>query len=396
MWSFVIVAIAVIFPMTVDAAVFEQESLVSVSQSVAEDLYAGGRRVVLGKPINGDVWFGTQEFRATERVDGDITGAGQDVTITGVVTDDVRVVGSHVVIDGVVKGDLVTVADTLRVRDGAHIEGEAIFAAKRAVLNGEIDKGVNGRGSNISLAGTVGPSQITAHTFSLSGKVEGALTAVSTRQPEVGESAFVTGDVRYWGSSRESDIQEYTEGSVTFDPELRDTINGWDALWQIDWQWIQWSWAAFTILVLMMVISPLFVRAGHMLRPEHWPEHRYGAAFGMVVGIPVLAFLFAISVLGLPIALLLASIYVLGYVFIWPVSSLVLAFWVNDQGNLGLNKPVLFVVALFFYTLLRGLTFVSGLEWVPWLVFFVILAVLGLTFVPRLVLPEDDRGEGDS
>jgi hypothetical protein len=385
-----VVSVLSLWPLVTEAAVFEQErSLVSISETVADDVYAIGQRVVASERVSGDLWFLGQKMKMTGVIQEGMTGMAREVTIEGDVTDDVRVVASNVTINGTIQGDAVIIARKLRVRDGAKITGEGLIAARETVINGTIEQGVNTRGDYVSIQGDVGSSQVTANRLKIGGFIDGDMQAMTTLLPTVQDEASITGDVTYWTGSKSPGYAEATDGAVSYDADLRDTVSGWDLIWQMNEQWVQWTqWgsAVFTMLVLMVLVSPIFARAGHLMRPEHWPEHRYGAAFGIIVGMPLVAGIFAFSILGLPIAAFLMMLYVFGYLFLWPISSLVLAFWVNEQGKLELQKPIIFLLAMFFYTFLNVLAMTPALRWIVWIVFFVVLAALSLTLVPRLTL----------
>ncbi|MFB6225259.1 MAG: hypothetical protein ABEI13_02275, partial [Candidatus Paceibacteria bacterium] len=258
----------------VQAAEFQQSSLVSISQRVQDDVYAVGRRIVVSEGVSGTLWFlgGEVNLRGTSKIQR-LNGMGGSITLSQPVTGDVHLVSPSVTIQNSVDGDVVAIAGSFKLAKEAEVKGDVIVASRTAIINGDIQGQLNIRSRQLNFNGTADSMLASSSNLNLNGNITNDARLSSTNPIQLGENARFSGKVRYWSPSGKQQNLEDRETSVEFAPEIQEELTRWDKLWQSGWQWLTWVWSSFTMILLLFIATPLFERVGHLLRPEHWEEH---------------------------------------------------------------------------------------------------------------------------
>jgi cytoskeletal protein CcmA (bactofilin family) len=217
-----------------------------------------------GEDKNRRIAVGDVFVEATEDVDGPLIA-----------------VDGHVTIDGSVDGSALVVKGDLRLRDGGSVDGDVFVVKGDAVIGGKVDGDVVVlRGRAIIRAG---------------GTVTGDVS--STETPRVERGGRVKGEVN-----------DINLGSI-----LRSIGIGLLVFW--------WVAVTASTLALGAIILGLFPRAmeaaADVGRSRSW-WHALLAGLGIVIGMPIAAFLALGTVVGLPLALGLLGamglVHAIGYV----------------------------------------------------------------------------------
>ena len=191
-------------------------------------------------------------------------------------------VDGQAVIEGTVDGSAFLVKGDVRVRDGGFVDGDVFVVKGDAVISGKVD------GDIVALRGRV----IVREGGTVTGDVS------STESPRVERGGRVQGEVH-----------DINLGSI-----LRSIGVGLLVFW--------WVAVTASTLVLGAVILGVFPRAmeatADVGRSRSW-WHALLAGLGIVIGMPVVAFLALGTVVGLPLALgivgAMGFVHAIGYVF---------------------------------------------------------------------------------
>ena len=205
-------------------------------------------------------------------VTGDVSGAAGNVLITGTVDGDVSVATGNLEISGDVGGDVSAGAGNVHLVEGATVGGNFDVGAGQVRIDGAID----------------GDARIGAETIHL------------------GENASIGGSLTYDGALEGN--REAVAGDITRDRTLGPTSVG-------DLQplasWVFTIYAFVGNLLLGAVLLALFPRFSEGVADQVAGEPiKTGlVGLGVIVGVPVLLVLLAITIIGIPLAIAGAFVF---------------------------------------------------------------------------------------
>lgn len=245
--------------------------------AAAQETRTGGTVVVEeNETVDGlSVIGGTVVVDGT--VDGDLSVIGGSVTVNGNVTGDVETMTGDLRIDGDVGGDVDAAGGNVRLGSNGQINGSLSTAAGGATINGVVREDAEVAAGSIYL----------------------------------GESALIGGDFTYAGELERSDGAEVS-GEVAEDPSV--------AAGPIEYPTaLQWVLALYALVInllvgaILLLLAPGFARdvAG---RASGSVLGSVGVGLVVLIGVPILIALLAITVIGLPLAIAGVLLFVL---YVW-------------------------------------------------------------------------------
>lgn len=278
-------------------------------------------------------------------VTGDVSGAAGTVLITGTVEGDVSVAAGSLEIAGQVGGDVSAGAGSFHLREGGSVGGNVDLGAGDARLDGTIGGDVRVGAETIRLGDTAS----IAGSLTYDGRLEGNLDAVG------GE---ITRDRTIGG---------------TILPDLQPVAS-----------WVFGAYAFVANLLVGAALLVLFPRfsAGLSERVIAAPARTGAIGLGVLIGVPILFVLLALTIVGIPLMLagilLFLCIAWISLIYgrfafgVWLVSF----FASGDESDRAVDRRwIALVLGLLFGALLAQLPFVG---WLVNLTIFV-LGLGGLT-----------------
>jgi len=226
---------------------------------------------------------GTIVVEEGETVDGDLTATGGTVVVRGTVEGDLYAYAGTVVVEenATVTGRLRAYAGTVRIAgtvgENAVVYGGSVTLAE----SGEIDRSFGAAAGEVTLAGTIGGD---------------ATVGASTVTLE--ETAVIEGDLTYDG--RFDDRGGQVEGTTLQSSDL-DIAPGGSPLFGPVFS-VYWMLATLLLGGLLLLAFPDFAAA--VVDLAETDPLRVGAlGLGVVVGLPLVLLVLALTVVGLPLAL---------------------------------------------------------------------------------------------
>jgi len=172
--------------------------IVPEGDTVTEDLYAAGSRVVVEGTIEGDlIAFAAEEVVIPGEVTGSVVAVAPTVTIGGEVGGSVRFTANKLAMSGSVGGDLVGAALRAELTPESTIEGDVLVWAFRLVAAGTIGTDLEGTQRTLELAGSVG------------GDVDVSVNSLTVTAP-----LEVTGDMGYRSPAEAEGLSQAAVGGV--------------------------------------------------------------------------------------------------------------------------------------------------------------------------------------
>ncbi len=322
------------------ASKFIGKSSITISQDevINEDLFAGGRRITIDGKINGDLFFSAKDISINGEVTGDIIGWAQTVTINGVALDDVRVMGQFVNINGKIQKSATLFGQFININKNSRIGGDLLIGGNEIKIDGLILGEVQAGGETISVTGEIGKS-----------------ANLNAKEIFVSQSSVIKGDLKY--RARRAEIMEGANilGKVEKLP-IKEKAK--KSKW-LSWKFYFWK---FIFMVAGIIVGFVFIKLFPSLISKVKEEASHtlkslGIGFALLICVPVISIIFAITILGLPISLI---IFVL-YLIILYIGRIIFASLIGDK-ILKKESPILsLIVGMFIFTVLFSLPFVGWL-----------------------------------
>ncbi len=145
--------------------------IVSEGDTVEDDLYAAGLRVVIEGIVEGDlIAFAAEEVVITGEVQGSVTAVTPSVTVSGQVGGSIRATGSRLEVSGSVGRDVVAAVITAVLGPDSTVTGDVWIWAFSLSAAGTIGGDLEGTQRTADLEGEVaGDVDITATHFTVTG-----------------------------------------------------------------------------------------------------------------------------------------------------------------------------------------------------------------------------------
>jgi cytoskeletal protein CcmA (bactofilin family) len=319
-----------------------QELIVKKGILRGDQYLAGGTVDVHGK-VEGDLTMAAAQAGLDGIVTGDVAAIGALVHVGGVVGDDVRVLGGRVIVQGSVGDGLLAGGGEVTLTRGTRVGGKAILGGRRVVDLGDVDGDLLAAGQYVEIDGDVrGRTTVRADEVVIGPKarLSGDLVVRSPNPPRIAEGARISGKV----------ILDEIPGPG-FLGWLRIAARA--AAMQVGLLLVAWSW---------MVFAPRLSRDAAVLE---WRETGIvqGFGFAVVVGLPILAVLLAITVVGIPLAVGVAAIWAVLLLVGYSSTAICLGGWLRARRP-GVASAATLGESL-LWTLL-ALLLLRGAEAIPW------------------------------
>ncbi|HWL48405.1 MAG TPA: hypothetical protein VNT92_00875, partial [Acidimicrobiia bacterium] len=172
--------------------------IIPEGDTIPDDLYAAGSRVVVEGTIEGDlIAFAAEEVVISGQVTGSVVAVAPTVTVGGEVGGSVRSTANRLAISGSVGRDLVGAALRAELTTESTIEGDVLVWAIRMAAAGSIGTDLEGTQRTLELAGSVGGDvDVSVNSLIVTGPLE------------------VTGDLGYRSPSEAEGLGQATVSGV--------------------------------------------------------------------------------------------------------------------------------------------------------------------------------------
>ncbi len=282
----------------------DEKPTVSTTEVIEGNLREYGERVVIRGLVRGDVWAAGSEIIVDGVILGDLYALAGSIRITGQVQGDVRVLGAQVTVNGLVGGHSRFLGAQVNTGSKAQLLSSCYIAAGATDLSGKIAGNTKLHVGNANLRGQfLGRLEVTAGEVEVlpTAKLAQGLEYWSRRPASISPSADIKGKVVSRSGDEDHDIVSW----IT--PWLGESAVGL----------LRWIVELMNLLYLLMAglfLLWLFPRdvkkAMDCLRKK--PGGSLGVGLVSILVVPLVSFLFLITVLGIPVALTILALNVFG------------------------------------------------------------------------------------
>ncbi|UTF54533.1 bactofilin family protein [Natronosalvus rutilus] len=231
------------------------------------------------------------------------TGVGGNIVVSeGETVDEVNAVSGNVIVEGTVTGDVNAVSGNVIVAEGGEVRGDVNAVGGTVQIDGRVAGDVAAAAGTLEVGegGTVdGALEAGAGTVTIDGTVAGDAT-IGADTITLGESAAIGGNLRYDG-----DLQGNTDavaGEITQDSSLGVDLA--PVILPLA-SWIAAAYALAANLLLGVVLLALFpgFSDGVAARVASDPVRTGVIGLAVLIGVPILLFAVALTVIGIPLSL---------------------------------------------------------------------------------------------
>lgn len=173
-------------------------SQLTITEPVAEDLYATAGTLVLDTTVAGDAVLAAGTLTLAGDVASDALLAGGTVDIDGVVGDDLRAAGGTVNLRGLVTDQAIVAGGAVTFTADSAVGGRAWIAGNAVDVQGQVAGDLRVTGARVSIAGSIGGNaEVTGSDVRIEpgAFIAGDLVIRGTAEPLIAEDARILGDV---------------------------------------------------------------------------------------------------------------------------------------------------------------------------------------------------------
>lgn len=311
--------------------------VISANEIIDEDLFVLGRKITINGKVKGDIFFLAKEIDVNGEVSGDIIGMAQMVTINGTAFDDVRAGAQFVNINGKIIGNATLTGQFINISRISSIGEDLLVGGNEIKIDGVIIGEVRAGGETISMGGEVGKSVI-----------------LDGREILISQSSNIKGDLKYRAKKAEIIEGASIQGKVEKLPIIKVKKSKY-----LSWKFYFWR---FIFMVAGIFVGFIFLKLFPSLSSKAKEEisHTWkslGIGFALLICVPVISAILAITIVGIPISLILLAIYL---IFLY-MGRIIFASFIGDK-ILKKESPFLsLVIGMPIFTVLFALPFVGWL-----------------------------------
>ncbi|WP_227375226.1 polymer-forming cytoskeletal protein [Haladaptatus halobius] len=287
---------------------------------------------------------GTVVVQEGETVDGSLTATAGTVVVHGTVNGDLSAFAGNVLVaqTGTVRGDVSAFAGNVRI--GGDVTGDVEAGGGNLVVarTGTVGGSLEGAAGYTLLAGTVrGDAEVTSETL------------------RVAETTRIGGDLVYDAETFERAPGASIGGTVRQDETLAN-VGPAPALRVPNWVGALYGFLVNLLLgAVLLAVFPTF--SGHVAeRTRDDPVLSAGVGLLLLVLVPILLVVFAVTIIGIPISLLGALLFV---ILLWTAAvygSFAVGIWLLSLVD-ETNRWLALAVGLLVVTLLSQIPIFGGL-----------------------------------
>ncbi|ACZ39345.1 MAG: hypothetical protein DIU58_011840 [Sphaerobacter thermophilus] len=277
------------------AAEFRSGSSPSIGseERIDDDLYISGGMIRIDGQVTGDLVATGGTVTAAGPVDGNVNIASGNVTVSGPVGGTVRVAAGTITIDGEVARDVVVAGGTVRITSNARVGQDLVVAGGTVTVDGPVGRDVRGGGGDFRLNSTVGGD--------VRLDLDGRLT--------LAENASIEGDLIYEAPGAANIAEGATvAGTTTREQPAGQSTGARVASWIIS-TLLRLAWALLVGTAIVLLIPRTTRIVTDTLRER--PVVSLGWGVALLIAVPLLAVVLAVTIVGVPLALIALGLLLL-------------------------------------------------------------------------------------
>lgn len=343
-----------IYPLLARPVLAAENELLPSGQVIEADYIRAGDTIQIDGEIKGDAFLMGGLVTVNGKIDGDLFVLAGKVNINGEVGNSIRVLAGDVTVNSEISRNLLLVCGNCTVTKQAIIGGSMIVAGG----NGEISAPKVGRGFRFFGSRLFLNSEVANEAF-----------VVADREFLLGPAASISGNLKYTGNS-EAVLESGATvgGNIAYQKQSTDEsyprffgartfLQSYQKVRPLT-EFLGFFVSALVGFILLGLFPKGFEKVVKAIETKPYASFGYG--FVVVIGLPVVAVLFALTIVGIPVAFVLV---LLGWV-IYLAAQYLAAFFVGRKilmSKFGERRGWALVLGLFLFYVLGLIPIIGGI-----------------------------------
>lgn len=283
---------------------FRVNTTLKESEVIEGSYYTAGDTVTIAGTVKGDVYCAGKNIIVSGTVEGDVLCAGMTVKVSGKVDGDVRLAGQFVTLDGTVAKNASLFGSMIDITKSARVGQDLNGAGETINIDGDIARDIVLGGNAVTLTGMVGRNaELASESLTLS------------------DGSTVNGNMHYTSRNEAAIAEGSVKGKVDFTKETEEASAdnssfGASALYMT---------LAFLFMSLVLVLAAPQLMNNIATIGHKRPGMTVVSGILSLVTVPIIAVLFAITIIGIPLAIVIG----LKWGILLLVSGPIAAFWLG-------------------------------------------------------------------
>lgn len=256
---------------------------------IAGDYFGAGANLTPGEAVQGDAFVTGGQVALQTPVGGDAVVSGASVTISAPVGDDLYASGGSVLLESAVAGNARLAGGDVEIAKAAHVAGKASLAGRSVRVVGSVDNQLVAFGDTVRIDGHLaGNANVVARRLEIgpNARIDGKVTYRGPDEPFVEAGAVIGGGMNRLDFDFDGEVAPFSRF----------------AAWMLA---IAFTFGLFALGWLMILAAPLATaRISMLVRGRQFAS--LGVGLLVILFLPFVAALLAITVIGIPLALVLA------------------------------------------------------------------------------------------
>lgn len=356
--------------------------LLPAGQVIDSDYYQAGETVQINGDIHGDAFLAGGLVTVNGKVDGDLFIIGGKVNLNGPVGNSVRIIAGDVTVNSEVGRNTLLICGNCAITKQTAINGSLIVAgANLEVSAGKIGRGFRFFGNRLFLN-----SEINNEAFVVADKefllgpkasISSDLKYTGNNQAVLESGATIAGHISYQKTSIEENYPKFFGA--------RQILSSYKRIKPVT-DFLSFGVSALIGFILLGLFPKIFEKTA--MAVENRPAASFGWGAIILLALPVVVVLFAITIIGIPISLVLL---LLTYIF-WVLAQYLMAFFIGRKimiSRFGERRGWALILGLFLIYILGSISVLGTLSKII-LTMFALGAVV-LAYKQPVILKEKKR-----
>ncbi len=255
----------------------------------AKPVYAGGNRLSFNTEIMGDLFAAGQNIFVNQAVLGSVYAAGADIELSGPITHSARLAGGDTVtVKSKIAEDLSVAATNLTITTESVIGGDVHLAGPKIIIDGHVMGDVYAAGTDVQINGTI------------DGNVHARANKIT-----VSDTALIKGNLTYTSPNTATIASGVIKGKIDYTQQVTKKFMGTFTFDVIGMILIPFIIGLFLIWLFRYALEKIITMESKKFGQFAW----LGLLFLILT--PIIAFIFAITLIGLPVSFIIFFLYAL-------------------------------------------------------------------------------------
>jgi len=291
-----------------------KQEVVSKGTTVNDNYVQFADEITINGDVMGDVIVAANKLTIDGDVNGDVIAAAETIEINGSVAGNVRVAATELTINNTIGKNVNVFGGTVILSNNASIGWTFSFLAGQVTIDSPVGGSIYGYGGQVTINNTVGNNvtlffdEVGQATLSNNASIGGNFNYRGEKTAIIASNAVIKGDA----------VHKLIPLDILKTKEF------------LSHAWIYAKIISlFSLLLVGTLLVSLFSKKSRDVTSKLWPQPVPKMLWGflLLIGVPIAAFIIAITIIGIPLAMIIMGIYI----FLAYVSTIFIGLFIGQK-----------------------------------------------------------------